>query len=441
MLRRDLLKYSALLCTTSMPPSVASVHASSRPSVFFGGPEGMVPLNAANLCPALQPVFNAQMEYARALNEDVSLVHRSGFVKDRVVYAREKVAEMLGVSEAESIAFVRNTSEANSIVINGISLRQQEEVLAWSENHPTNRHTWLYKQRRQPFVYTEVQVPRDAGSIDEIVEIFVRKLSKRTRVVTFSHISNISGTRIPAKELCQAIRNFKRDIHIHVDGAQSWGSVDVNLEEIDCDSFSSSSHKYFLGPRGTGILYVKQSRVEDIIPATLGYDFLLEYPLEELPDHAGRFECLGQRDTAAYAAIGDTVDVRNSLGGDAAIESQIKKLSEHALDGLAEAGVKLKTNRRSELIHGVVIADLGGPVGAYGAFLALHNANIAAAFVNGDKVCCEPRISAINKDLPAYVRLSPHIYNTEEDVDRAVAIIKRVNESKFEIVKEVVRFL
>lgn len=398
-------------------------------------------MNAANLAPTLQSVLDKQNLYEARLNEDVSLVNRRNFINDAVELSREKVARMLGVSEPSQIAFVRNTSEANSTINNGFPLEDQDEVLAWSQNHPTNRHSWLHRQKRRPFIYREVALPGDIHTPDTIVDAFVDKLTSRTRIVTFTELSNISGLRMPAKMLCDAIHNYNPDIFVHVDGAQSWGALNLDLEDMGCDSFSSSGHKWFMGPRGTGILYVNEKWSSRIWPNTLGYNFLLEYPVEELPETAERFECLGQRDTAPYGAISEAVDAHAALGGSAEVERQVQALTRYALNALDNAGIRTRTPRADGMGHGVVIADLGGAIPAYGAFLALHNEGIATAFVEGSRICCEPGAGPMNDDLPTYLRLSPHVYNSTGEIDRAVATIQRVNESKFEIVKEVVRFL
>lgn len=407
----------------------------------FGHSANMLPMNAANLCPTLQVVLEKQAHYTRQLNEDVSLVHRRDFGNKFTEPAREKLARMLGVNTPENIAFVRNTSEANSTINNGFPLAAQDEVLGWEQNHPTNRHSWLHRQKRSSFKYSEVTLPENVQSQQQIVDAFVKRLNKHTKLVTFTELSNISGLRMPSKLLCEAIHNYNPEIFVHVDGAQSLGALNTNLESMGCDGFSSSGHKWFMGPRGTGILYVKEKWASRIWPCTLGYDLSMSYPLEQLPETAKRFECLGQRDDAPYAAMGDTVDIHTQLGGSSAIETQIQSLTQHALTALDNAGINTITPNAKGLGHGVVVADLGGAISAYGAFLALHNEGIAAAFVEGARVFCQPDQAPMNEGLPTYLRLSPHIYNSTEDIDRAVATIKRVNESKFEIVKEAVRFL
>ncbi|NIB42558.1 aminotransferase class V-fold PLP-dependent enzyme [Pseudomaricurvus alkylphenolicus] len=445
--RRGLLKWGTAIGAAAVLPRVTPVSANTGKvsSNAFAITNSITPMNAANLTPLLLPIAEKVTEYARLLNQDVSFINRRNMVSDKVALSRDKVATMLGIDDPQDLAFVRNTSEANSVINNGLDLGRGDEVLIWNQNHPTNYQSWRYRQLRRGFAIREVLLPEEVTSNQQIIDAFVSRLNPKTRVVTFSELSNISGLRMPAKALCSAVHDYNPDILVHVDGAQSWGCLDLKLSDMGCDSFSSSAHKWFMGPRGTGILYVNKKWASRIWPNTLGYDFLMDYPLEELPETARRFECIGQRDVAPYAAIGHCVDLYNQLGGSKFVEQRIQSLSQYALNAFDTAGIKVKTPRMTDkghpLGHGVIIADLGSSLSVYGAFLALHNQGIASAFVSGSKVCCETRAQPPSDDLPTYLRLSPHIYNSERDIDRAVATLRRIQNSNFEIVKEVVRFL
>lgn len=116
----------------------------------FGHETNLIPMNSANLSPVLRPVEQKISQYSRTLGADVSFIARQNFVNDKVEAARNKVAKMLGVSAPEDIEFVRNTSEANSIINSGFDLAADDEVLCWDQNHPTNRQSWRYRQQRLP---------------------------------------------------------------------------------------------------------------------------------------------------------------------------------------------------------------------------------------------------------------------------------------------------
>ena len=116
-------------------------------------------MNAANLCPAPRSVASAVTDLTRSINVDCSFQNRARFDRDREA-ARELVAGQLGVT-ADEIALVRNTSEANNIVNNGLDLGPDEEVVTWDQNHPTNNVAWAVRARRRGFAVRSVTVPAD----------------------------------------------------------------------------------------------------------------------------------------------------------------------------------------------------------------------------------------------------------------------------------------
>lgn len=398
------------------------------------------PLNAANLCPAFTQVLDVQQELTRRLNADVGFLNRRDVVHTELAQAKDSCARLLGINNTDDFALVRNTSEANAVIVNGLDLTAEDEVLLWQENHATNYRSWHYRHLRRPFRVRPLPLEAADKSDDEIVATFVAALNAHTRVVSFSHLSNISGTRLPAAAICRAVHAYNPSIHVHVDGAQSWGSMRVDLGKMDCDSYASSAHKWLCGPRGVGILYMRRKRAEQISPLILGYDFDFDYPEEALPVDARRFESLGQRDTAACAALGAAAQTHLAIGPEK-IEQRISELTQYARQAFENVGINIRTPADPRRGHGVVVADLGGRHKSYGAFLALHNAGIASAFVHGNKVHCTPEGIPRESESDVWLRICPHIYNTTADIDAAVQIASRIQRSNFEIIKEVVRFL
>ena len=156
------------------------------------------------------------------------------------------MAAQLGVS-ADEIALVRNTSESNNTINNGMPLGAGDEVVLWDQNHPTNNVAWDVRAARFGIAVKRVSVPRRPMSVEALIDPFAAALTGRTRVLALTHVSNVSGIRLPVRELAEVAH--RRGIHVHVDGAQSWGALDVDLRELGCDSYSASAHKWFMGPR------------------------------------------------------------------------------------------------------------------------------------------------------------------------------------------------
>ena len=223
----------------------------------FSFSEKKVPMNAANLCPSSRAVSERVSELTADIDRDCSFNNRAKFRGLREA-SREKVAKQLGVS-ADEIALVRNTSEANNTINNGISLEEGDEVVLWSQNHPTNNVAWDVRAARFGLTVKRVSTPKHPKSTQELIDTFISALSEKTKVLSITHVSNVSGIHLPAKQIVEAAH--AKGVYVHLDGAQSWGALDVNLRDIGCDSYSASAHKWFMGPKEAGVLYVKESNI------------------------------------------------------------------------------------------------------------------------------------------------------------------------------------
>jgi selenocysteine lyase/cysteine desulfurase len=401
--RRDFLKTvggSALAGGLLAGAVPASARTPSAPDTGFGFADDRVPMNAANLCPMPAAVSRAVERYGRELDRDMSHVSRRR-VEDRKEDARARLARQLGVS-ADELAIVRNTSEANNIIVQGLPLDSGDEILLWDQNHPSNGVAWDVQAARLGCTVRRLSVPVGIASVDEAVDLFTGAMHADTKVVSFTHISNVSGLRLPAAEICAALRD-KGDPYIHVDGAQTWGVCDVDLGELGCDSFSASAHKWFMGPREVGLLYVRQTHIERIWPNCVS----VPWGSSVSPAIAGarKFEAFGQRDDAALAALGDAVGFHETHTP-AAIEQRAAALAQRLRDGLADLGIPFVSPLHRDFRSNVVILSAPPENGSALVDHMLHEAGIIVAAVGG-------------------LRLTPHVYNTEEHIDRAIAAAAR----------------
>ncbi len=200
----------------------------------FSFREERVPMNAANLCPSPRAVAARVEELTRDIDRDCSFNNRAKFGA-LLEESRAQAAAQLGV-DPDEVALVRNTSEANNTVAAGIPLSPGEEVVLWDQNHPTNNVAWDVRAARFGFSVRRVSVPARPSGPGELAAPFLAALSDRTRVLSVTHVSNVSGVRLPVRELAAETR--RRGIHFHVDGAQTWGALDVSLRKTGCDSYS-----------------------------------------------------------------------------------------------------------------------------------------------------------------------------------------------------------
>jgi selenocysteine lyase/cysteine desulfurase len=247
-----------------------------------------------------------------------------------------------------------------------------------------------------------VATPKRPAGIGELVDVFEKAFTPRTRVLAVTHLSNVSGIRLPVRELCEAAR--RRGIYVHVDGAQTWGALDVNLRQLGCDSYAASAHKWLCGPKEVGLLYVRQERIAEIWPNIVAPG----WGDDADPDVKGarKFESLGQRDDAALAAIATAVDFHRLLGT-AQVEARMQQLAQSLKSSLKEAGAKLATPEDPALSGGVCIIE--APPANRGKIVdELYGKHGIAGSTSGG------------------LRLCPHLYNTMEHVGRAAAGVKQL---------------
>ncbi|MGE3805880.1 MAG: aminotransferase class V-fold PLP-dependent enzyme [Gemmataceae bacterium] len=360
--------------------------------------EKKVPLNAANLCPSPRAVSDRVTALTRDIDVDCSFQNRAKF-EGLLETSRQAVARQLAV-HADEIALVRNTSEANNIINNGLALKPGAEIVLWDQNHPTNNVAWEVRAARFGYTLKRVATPAQPATVDDLIEPFRKALSPKTRVLALTHVSNVSGVRLPIKELVELAH--KQEIFVHVDGAQTWGAFALNLRELGCDSFTGSAHKWLCGPKEVGLLYVKQERIGAVWPGVVAPGWGDQ--VAPAVKGARKFESLGQRDDAALAAIATAVEMQSEIGGPR-IETRIFELIACLKAGLTQLGIEMVTPAEPKLSGGVCIIAVPAAV-RQRVFKAMYDEHgIAAAATGG-------------------LRLCPHMYNTMEHIERAVGGVK-----------------
>jgi isopenicillin-N epimerase len=409
--RRDFLRIASLAAASTALPAidVRAVHASPVPQPGAGERadesywrlvkaqfplrDGVIPMNAANLAPAPRPVVDAVSHAMAAIEGDVSFQNRAAYdeLRERL---RARLAASLGVM-AEEIAIVRNASEANNIVVGGLPLGRGDEVLLHAENHVSNDVAWRVRAAHSGFTVRSVAVQPDMGH-DEMLATFAASLTPRTRVLSFTDVSNVTGIRLPVRALCALGR--ERGLHVHIDGAQSFGMLALDLRELGCDTYATSAHKWFLGPKETGVLYARAGVAPRIRPGVVSLGWGSD--ADPGPEGARRFEALGQRNDATIAGFDAAVTFHEMIGVDR-IEVRIRQLATALKQRLAALpGATLVTPMDDARSGGVVIANFAG-VDARTLHERLYReARVASAPTGG-------------------LRLCPHICNTLEDVEAA----------------------
>ena len=334
-------------------------------------------------------------ELTRDIDRDCSFQNRGKFNELRET-AREAVAAQLGVP-GDELALVRNTSEANNIVNAGLALGGGDEVLVWDQNHPTNHVAWEVRAARSGFSVRRVGVPKAPSGEEDLAAPFIEAFAPNTRVLALTHVSNVSGIRLPVRRIADAAH--EKGIHVHVDGAQSFGGLSVDVPALGADTFSSSSHKWFCGPKECGVLTVRSALIPEIWPSIVAPGWGDDADPD--PTGARKFESMGQRDDACLAAMATTAAFHAEIGP-ARVEKRMLALARRLKEGIRELGIPLVTPMDDALSAGVVIIEV--PAAARReVFSRMYEEHGIAGSTSGG------------------FRLSPHLYNTAGHLERALA--------------------
>jgi len=362
----------------------------------FTVPDNRIMMNAANLCPSPNVVRERMIEYTNALNRDVSFQYREVFAGLRKK-SLSMLAAFVGAAETE-FGITRNTSESNGMIAHGLDLKAGDEVIIWEQNHYSNREVWQSQARRLGFTVIKTSLPANPTSIQQLVEPFERAITPKTKLITFSHISNLSGLALPAKEICRMAQ--AKGIMTLVDGAQSLGMTHIDVHDMGCTFYSASTHKWLMGPFENGVLYIHKDYFTRIWPNIIGGGWHEANTVDE------NLCVLGQRNETSPAALPDILNFHQAIGRKN-IEQRVVQLNTYLKAQLQKRvpQVQFVTPLAPEFSGGITIITLPGkdPAVVYNTLYTQYG--IATAPSGG-------------------IRLSPHIYNTLADVDYVVNAIQ-----------------
>jgi selenocysteine lyase/cysteine desulfurase len=257
---------------------------------------------------------------------------------------RDPLAEFVG-SKRDEIALLRNATEANSYIANGIDMKPGDEVVMTDQEHPGGEHPWDLKAKRYGIVIKKVTLPRPVKDAAQVLNLFNDAITPRTRIMFFSHITTFSGVVLPAKELAQLARD--KGILSAVDGAHVTGMMRLGVHELGCDMYSSSPHKWLMAPKGSGFLYVRDEVIDRLwnTIATEGWN--------DTKIRAERFQRIGSSNVPALWGLRASIQLANDIGMDR-IERRHRMLADYILKEMENRGAESWTSPDSALRCGIV---------------------------------------------------------------------------------------
>lgn len=238
---------------------------------------------------------------------------------------RDALAAFLHCKRDE-LALVRNATEANNVVCNGLDFAPGDEVLMTDQEHPGGRCCYEQRAARHGIRINYVRLPKPPASAEEIVDLFARAITPKTKLILFSHITTVTGMVLPARELCAMARS--RGVLTHVDGAHAIGQLPLNLHDIGADFYTTSPHKWLCAPKGTGTLYIREEHLKKLWVNIASGEWR-NYDLG-----AYRFSNFGTSNLSVMVGLKAAIDFFHTIGPDR-IYARIHQLASRVRDRLA----------------------------------------------------------------------------------------------------------
>ncbi len=242
--------------------------------------------------------------HIREVNYHGSYYMRNFRVKTRKAMAA-KLAEIAGCP-ADELILTRNTTESLDLVISGFPWKKGNEAIMAEQDYGTMRFMFNQVAKRYGVINRVVSVPNLPQSDEEIVKLYESAITRKTKLLMVSHMVNITGQILPIRKICDMAH--KHGVKVLVDGAHSFGHFKFSIQDLNCDYFGSSLHKWMSVPLGCGILYVKKENISSIWPLLAGGD--------SSPDDINRLGHVGTHPAHTDLAIDAAIEFYNLLGAE-----------------------------------------------------------------------------------------------------------------------------
>lgn len=378
--------------------AVLATGVTPDPRSDYGFAPGLTYLNTASLGPTPLSV-RAKMDAAWIELEQnpVFETYNDGPLHLQSDRAREDVAALLGCRAAE-LLITRSTTDAMNILVSGMRLDAGDRVLLTDQEHEGGTYCWTNLARRRGILVDTIPVAPQDHDPAAIVARLARAIRPGTKVISVSHVISATGYLMPIPEIAALAR--AKDILCVVDGAQALGQFPVDVKALGCHAYAAPGHKWLMGPKGTGMLYLAPETSDRVEPIQLedGHRFISNSTgVGCLPLCIG----LGAAAEAARERDMSTIGARTLA------------LRNRAYDGLTR-------------IRGLRLASVPPGTPAATALVAayLPDGVDSAAFRAAMRTKHQIIVKMAEKRWFNGFRLSPHIFNDEEDVDRALRAIR-----------------
>ncbi len=359
----------------------------------------IVNLNNGGVCPSpkiVQDAMRRQLEFSNM----APAYTMWQVLEPEIESVRTRLAASFGC-DPEEMAITRNASEALEIAQLGMDLKAGDEVLTTDQDYPRMITTWQQRERRDGIKLKMISFPTPPPSMDDLFERFERAITPRTRVIHFCHITNLTGQIFPVKKICQMARS--RGIEAIVDGAHAYAQFPFTHQDLDCDYYGTSLHKWLLAPHGTGFLYVRKEKIEKLWP-------MMAAPAT-MNANIRKFEEIGTHPAANHNAIAEALTFHESIGCERKA-ARLRYLRSLWTDRLSRfPNVTIRTSPDPAQSCGVVLVSVEG-----------KKAPALAEELWKQRILV---VAIVHKDFEG-LRVTPNIYTTPREIDLFATAMERL---------------
>ena len=361
---------------------------------------GLINLNNGGVAPSPRVVQQAFERYL-AVSNQAPAITMWGWIEPEIESVRRRLATSFGC-DPDEMAITRNASEALEIVQLGLPLERGDEVLTTTQDYPRMITTWRQRERRDGIVLKQIPFPVPPPSQDDLANRIEQAITPRTKVIHICHITNLTGQIFPVKKICQLGR--ARGIEVIVDGAHAYAHFPFTRDDLDCDYYGTSLHKWLTAPIGTGFLYVRRAKIAQIWP-------MMAAP-PEMNGDIRKFEEIGTHPAANHNAIAEALTFYESIGAERKA-ARLRLLRDRWARRLERVpGVKILTPYDATQSCGLASFTPGQlDVGKVGAYLYDKHRIIVTPIVHPEFNC---------------LRITPNVYTTLGEIDRFADVMESV---------------
>ncbi len=361
---------------------------------------GIINLNNGGVSPSPRIVTEALVRYIWE-QEDLTAYTMWEILEPQSERIRTGLADIFGC-DREEIAITRNASESLEILLMGMDFKPGDEILTTTQDYPRMLTTLRQREQREKLSLKLIKVPIAPKDVGQITEQFANNISPRTKLVLISHVINITGQIMPVRDICELARS--KGIETIVDGAHSFAHFAFTQQDLGCDYFGTSLHKWLCAPKGTGLLYVKREKIEKLWP-------LMAADKTQAND-IRKFEEIGTHSAAPKLAIGEAMLFHNGIGAKRK-EARLRYLARYWMNKLKDLpNVSFHTSFDEKQSCAIANVEIAG----------IAPGDLQRALMDRYKIFTTPIVHDEFKGL----RITPNVYTTLPELDRFCDVMETI---------------